>query len=74
MIIIFGSMVLSPVSDIFSTSLLWMGCHLHIHFNASINNPTPMKIIPKFLMAMLAMKVVNGRAEMVAVGVGFSTS
>ena len=45
-----------------AAGLLWQDSR-HItkisHFKDSVNNPTPMKIIPKFLMTILMMKVVN---------------
>lgn len=33
------------------------------HFRDSLNNPTPMKMIPKFLITMLMMKVVSTVVE-----------
>ena len=45
-----------------AVGLFWQDSH-HMtnisHFKDSVNNPTPMKTIPKFLMTILTMKVVN---------------
>jgi len=49
-------------TDNAAVGLFWQDSH-HMtniaHFKDSVNNPTPMKTIPKFLMTILMMKMVN---------------